>query len=476
MKRILYSSLALILMLLFLQGCREDPVTGEDDPSIPKETLATNYWIRENMSLYYLWNEFIPGGMDLTKEDDPEEYFYKLLYTAQDKWSNITDDYDSFKAEMDGDPVTMGYHPLFFSIGNNRIIIIVAYVYPGSAADEAGLKRGDIILSINNTALDVNNYYDFYSGSGYSVQLGRIENENTLVSTGQSVNLTARLTKTNPVIYHNVLDIDGHKIGYLVYVSFIAGEEDEFLDSLSNIFTGFKTAGISDLVVDLRYNPGGEISAAVHLASLIAPSTVVNNQEILIRQKYNTDLQAYLESSTDEILKKYLSQKFASVVANISMDKVYFLTTSRSASASELVIVSLEPYMDVVKIGEATYGKYTGAWVIPDDNEKWAMMPIVSKYANADGYTDFVNGLTPDHKLAATLFVAFGDTSDPMLAKAIELATGKSYMPKSLRGTATLNFRQVFPAGMMKTKTLLFPYPEDLMVPLKRSDCFKQGR
>ena len=108
------------------------------------------------------------------------------------------------------------------------------------------------------------------------------------------------------------------------------------------------------------------------------------------------------------------------------MNRVYFLTTSGTASASELLISGLEPYMDVVQIGEWTYGKYTGAWVMPDDNEEWAMVPIVLKYANINGYTEFKDGLEPDYEIEDDLLsaVPFGDTSDPMVAQAIELVTG----------------------------------------------------
>ena len=453
MKKILYYTLALTVLMMSVWGCRKDPVTGEDkDPVIPHETLVTNNWIKDNMELYYFWNDKIPTGIDYTKEPDSEDYFYKLVYKEKDRWSRITGDYKALEAELNGEPVTMGYNPSFFLVGNNKIVIAVGYVYPGSAAADAGLKRGNIILSIDNTPLDTSNYYSLYSGPVYSIQLGRLEG-NTLVPTGQSLTMTARVTNTNPAIYHEILDIEGHKIGYLVYVEFISGENDALLTEMDNIFNEFKSAGISDLIVDLRYNPGGEISAAVHLASVIAPVTVTNKKEVLISLKYNEGLDSYFRTNN---LPNYLSYKFETTSANPGMDRVYFLTTSGTASASELVIVGLEPYMDVIKIGEPTYGKYAGAWVMPDDAEKWAIIPIVSKYANANGYTDFVDGLPPDYELDDDLIraVPFGDTRDPMLAKAIELATGKSPVAKSQIKTERISFPLIVPEEIRQKSNL----------------------
>ncbi len=452
MKKIVFYSLALAVLIMSLWGCKEDPVTGEEDPVIPHETLVTNNWIKENMELYYYWNDKIPTGIDFTKEADPEVYFYKLVYKVKDKWSRIVSDYKELEAELNGVPVTMGYNPSFALIANNKVIIAVKYVYPGSPAADAGLKRGDIILSIDNTQLDTTNYYDLYSGPGYSVQLGRLEG-NTLMPTGVSLSMTARVTNTNPVIYHEVIDMDGHKIGYIVYVEFIAGENDALLTEMDNIFNEFKSAGISDLIVDFRYNPGGEVSAAVHLASCIAPVTVTNNKDLLIKLTYNAGLESYLKTNN---YLDYLSYKFKSSSANLDMDRVYFLTTSGTASASELVIVGLDPYMDVIRIGEPTYGKYAGAWVMPDDDEKWAILPIVSKFSNASGYTDFVDGLPPDYEIDDDIFhaVPFGDKRDPMLAKAIQLATGKSVSAKSLIKTERISYKEIVPPEMRMKSNL----------------------
>ena len=441
-----------ILIFLMVYSCRKD--VDEEVEKIPQATLETNQWIYENMNQYYFWNDRMPAGLDHTREADPEAYFYKLLYD-QDRWSGITDDYPSLESELSGDPSTMGYYPAFYLIDAKNIVIVVGYVYPGSASADAGLVRGDIILSINNTPLDTSNYYNLFSGKSYSVQLGAIR-ENALVSTGRSLNMTARTTLTDPSIFHKVLDTGGTKIGYLVYVEFISGDNDAFLTVMDNIFDEFKAAGISELIVDLRYNPGGDVTSAVHLASLIAPASTAANRDIMVNLQYNAELQEFLEfnNRTD-----YLYYKFEPVASNINMQRVFFLTTSTTASASELVITGLDPYMDVVKIGEPTYGKFAGSWVMPDDNEKWAIMPIVVKYANKNGYTDFADGLPPDHQIDDNLFTAlpFGEATDPLIAKAIEVITGKSAATKSAKISYPITIKQVVPPQMEYKKSLYLP-------------------
>jgi C-terminal processing protease CtpA/Prc len=440
MRKILTYSMTGILISLLIFSCKKQTTP---DNKVPEGTIATNSWIWQNMDMYYLWKTQMPTNLDTTKEADPVLYFNKLLYTTLDKWSYITNDYTALQAELNGNPKTMGYSPAFYLVGTKQVIIVVQYVYPGSAAADAGLKRGDIILSINNATLDTTNYYTKFSGDSYSVQLGSVSG-GTLNFTGDSFNMTSRTTLTDPAIYDTVFDVNGKKIGYLVYVEFIPGDNNAYLTDMDNIFNNFKSSGVSDLIVDLRYNPGGQIDAAIHLASLIAPATATSTMKTLISLQYNTDLQTYLTTSghTD-----YLSYKFENAASNIDMSHVYFLTTKRSASASELVIVGLKPYMTVTQIGESTYGKYCGSWVIPDSKDQWAIMPIVTKFANSSGFTDFVNGLTPDYTVEDNLVnaVQFGDISDPLVAKAVSLISGKSITAKSLKTTGLPSLKQIIP-------------------------------
>lgn len=450
MKKITIPFLIVLLFPLLSQSCKKD------EPSLPlSEAALTNIWIYGNLDLYYLWNNNITQGIDYKEETDSEAYFYKLLYKDKDKWSYITDDYPALDAELSGEPETMGYYPAFNLTADNKVVIAVCYVYPDSPAAEAGLERGDIIISIDNAPLDTTNYYDKYSGKSYSVQLGTKVN-NVLIPTGESFSMTARIIQADPSIHSTILDIEGKKIGYLAYVEFISGNDSLYLKRMDNIFSEFRDAGISDLIVDLRYNPGGAITAAAHLASEIAPFTTAASNSLMIRLEYNADLQYYLVSNN---MLSNLYYTFYNAPGNLNMNRVFFLTTGRSASASELVIMGLEPYMEVIQIGTPTYGKYVASWLIHDENDKWAMMPIVSKYINYDGFTDFEDGIAPDYIVEEDLFTAvpLGDPTDPLTAKAIELATGKKSAQTKQKAMPTEMYKQLMPKEMEMKNNLIIP-------------------
>jgi C-terminal processing protease CtpA/Prc len=252
-------------------------------------------------------------------------------------------------------------------------------------------------------------------------------------------------------------------MGYLVYVDFLSGEGDFFIPQLDEAFRMFADSAVDELIVDLRYNPGGEVGMASYLASSIAPASVATSSNVLVSYVYNDELtDLFIEESGEN--SSDLNLFFRNTSVNLDMNKVYFLTTSGTASASELVITGLDPYMDVVTVGETTFGKYTGAWVFPDTEDprrhNYAIVPIVLKYANSEGVTEFKNGLSPDYTIEDQLLGAgpFGDLEDPVLAKTIELITGVNPIPakkKSLYypGYSVLpDKREIFIKSIQKTE------------------------
>ena len=421
-----------LLGILFFTSCSTDDINpsanqGSELPDIGSDSENIPAWIYDEMSFFYFWNDDLPQA-EPNGDEDPEPYFNSLLNSV-DQFSYISDDAESIIEEKSGTIIAMGFSPSFGVFTNSdNLFAVVEYVYPGSPADQSGISRGDIILKINGEDLDDNNYLDLTSNEGFSVTLGEF-NGQSISLTNDIISIETGIIELDPVIHYEVKEVDGIKVGYLVYVDFISGEDDKWLKSLENALGSMKSEGISQLVLDLRYNPGGEVRVAQLLASALAPASAGLNEEVLVSFEYNDNLQNYFISREGQDSPNLYS-RFSQTENNLNLNEVYVLTTGNTASASELVINGLKPYMNVTMIGEPTFGKFYGSFLLYDENDppkhNWAIAPIVLKYANANGVTNFVNGLMPDVLLVDDLLNAreFGDESDPMLATALTLIQG----------------------------------------------------
>lgn len=413
------------MVAVLAAACNKKDEKNEIVPENTVEDYATvNKCINEQMQTYYLWNKQVPN---YRKADNryPEEYFESLLY-VDDTWSFIVEDKDEYLADAGGTPYSMGYSPQFRYYNNQEnVMILVEYVYPGSPADKAGLKRGDIILEINGKELDDKNYYDLYSEKEATYLLGTFDVENNMLHDGETLSLKAAVVEADPSIFDTIFYVGGKPVGYYVFTEFTMG--DTYHATMDAIFDRFKAAGVKDLILDLRYNGGGEEETELHLASAIAPASVVNNHELYETIIYNNILTQYFKENHIET-----SDYFPDNSHNADMENLYVLGTNVTASASESVTIALMPYMNVKLIGENTYGKYTGMFTLYDSEGdlkelgNWLLLPVCFKYANANGYTDFVNGLEPDYYVEDDLLAGyqFGDLNDPMLSMAISVISG----------------------------------------------------
>jgi len=260
--------------------------------------------------------------------------------------------------------------------------------------------------------------------------MGELQGE-TFVLNGTDVSLVKEENfQTNPIQLNTIFEIDGQKIGYLMYNQFVSSFDNE----LNDVFGSFKAAGVTDLILDLRYNPGGSITSCIYLASMIAGD---RGAAIFSKEQWNSKLMAYWQENNPSRLTDRLTAVMQGGVAinSLNLDRVFVLTTSRSASASELLINGLAPHIGVVQIGDTTVGKNVGSITIYDyidndgnknPNHKYAMQPIVLKIANSEGFSDYTNGLTPDITLKESFSNAgvLGDLEEPLLSRALEEILG----------------------------------------------------
>jgi carboxyl-terminal processing protease len=405
-----------------------DPDQEPGQQEAPAITQKVNEFIDAAMQEIYLWYNYMPE-IDTRYEFDSKEYFNKLLYT-DDHWSFITDDIESLENSFDGIEESYGWSLAFGQFSNtDSYFAIVEFVYPNTPADEAEITRGDIIVEISNGDINEDNYRELLNSENINVTMGVVENN--AISTGSVIDMTARLLHLNPVVFTNVIEEEGHKIGYLFYAQYIA----DYNASLDTAFQYFIDEQITDLVLDLRYNPGGGTTAAQHLCSSLAPIGVVENNSTLVTFQWNDKYQEYWESTNQtEELKIEFSKD---VPQKMNLNKLHILTGRGTASASELSITGLKPYMNVTTVGETTYGKYTASTTVkPEqlyDNStyykdfiNWGLQPIILRYANSEGVTDFKDGFLPDLPVDDDLFAALplGQKEEPLLKAAIEDITG----------------------------------------------------
>lgn len=430
---------------LSLTACKKssDVVTpagsGTTPPTTGPVTNSTvDNWILANMRALYYWTDKIPANPDTTQA--PDAFFNSILYKYDptlrpdgDRFSWIDPDASHLQASLGGQNLSTGAEFRLYrrSSGTNDVIGVVLYTEHGSPAEKAGLKRGDIFYSINGQNLTTTNYSDLLYGSATSLTYGIATIQNgALVNTSQTKTASAVTLQTDPVYLDSVYTISGKKIGYLVFNEFIAGvyqgngkTDNTYLQELDNVFGKFKAQGVNELVLDLRYNPGGGGDVAQNLTSLIAPGA--SPAKVFFTQQYNKNVTAYLQqrNGANFNVVNFLSK--ANNLGNLS--RVFVLTTDHTASASELVINGLKPYMNVAVVGDTTYGKNVGSTTIVDSTGriKWGIQPIIVKAFNAAGQSDYSGGFAPDAVVLERLpYKPLGDVTEPLLNQALYQITG----------------------------------------------------
>lgn len=434
----------LVLILAVVLSACKDKVA---EPIVSATDTATNQWILEQMKYWYYWNDKLPAKPDISL--DPAAFFESLLYKYDattnpqgDRFSWIQESADELKAGLSGESKSTGmdYKLYYYPKGTTNVIGVVLFTLPDSPAEKAGIKRGDIFTGVNSQALTGANYSQLLNAEGtLTFSLGSITDEGVISESTVKKEITPIVLQEDPVYFDTLFQYGSNKIGYLVYHQFFPspnGSDSKQYDlELEQAFANFKANHVNSLILDLRYNGGGYVSSSTLLASLIGK---VTSNDIFFYKAYNTTVTPVLEKKYGA---SYFYDKFQAKTQNIgsSLNHLIILTSGNTASASELLINGLKPFMNVTLVGAKTYGKNVGSITISDDTKKikWGLQPIVTKSFNSLHQSDYYVGFTPDFPVTESLkLYPYGNPRDPLLGEALYQIIGTRVVRKPSLETA----------------------------------------
>ena len=432
-----------------------------------------NNWVYEFMAANYLWNENIPD-MRLDYSLDYQQFLLSMLDgVAKNGDANHDDGYWANGERLGYYTYIQSNAPLSRSAGDrftdSGLAIIptilgsrdddpcgfaVRWVTPGSPADIAGVKRGDFISTVNKIAVTQNNY----TSLGNSVLNGNVTIDlNDVTFTNGSAVITNKVksvlvgkdTYTDPSIYKaEVVEMpNGKKVAYLMYFGF----HTDYDDQLNDVFAKFKSEGAEELVIDLRYNPGGHVLSSTVLGTLVAGAQ--HKGDVYVQTTYNSTRSAAGEvgqykigEGTNPESNKSYDPIVKALDNSLNLKRVFVIGSGTTASASELIINGLRGLdITVNLVGTTTHGKNVGmeGWQKKFGSYNFLFYPVTFFCENAKGFRDYSNGFTPDLYIddSTTYPGDFGTMKDALSSNALVWASTGSQPSKTSARSTTGNIR-----------------------------------
>ena len=435
------------LCLVTLNSCFNDDI----DDNCNETAFTINDYVYRAMNTVYLYrdepaleNVFgpnAPANTDysgyLSSFSQPEDLFESLIFDRLnvDKFSLITSDYVALQQFLNGVRASTGIEFDFYPMpSGSSLFAVIRLVINGSPAASLGLQRGQIVTRINGTTLTQSNINSLLNSDTISLEFATYDDNGTpqtsddiLTPNGNTETVSRSVFTENPIHTSSVFTFGGKTVGYLMYNGF----NSNFNSELNNVFGNFASNGVEEVVLDLRYNGGGSVNTASLLGSMVAGNQSRFGQ-VFSKLIYNSNLQG---NNQDFQFTNTIGGGIG--LNNLGLDKVYVLTTNRStASASELVINSLNSYINVIHIGENTVGKTQASVTVYDSPNlsfenvnpchTYAMLPLVANSVNVNDVAVPLNGLTPDINFSenAANYGTLGDVNEPFLARALQHISG----------------------------------------------------
>jgi carboxyl-terminal processing protease len=380
-------------ILIFLPACEKD----DEEPPDPK-ILARNEFY-QLMQEWYLWHDKMPD-VDVEDYDSPEDILEALRYLPYDRFSYITSK-SEFEDVSQGKYIGHGFGYSFDSDNYVRII----FVFEDSPLYPEGVRRGWKILEVNGQAVNQSNITTIFGAN----EIG-IENTIKFLTPSDStvvITTAKKEIQKNTVLHSDTLHVNGKIVAHLVFEGF----REPSINELADVFGFFKNMETNEMILDMRYNPGGRTDVATQLGSLISGK---ETNKMFYKFLHNDKKTSYDKEVNFEEYKN-----------SLNLERLIVITSRSTYSASEIIINGLKPYLNVVTIGDATGGKPVGMYVWYSDYADYAFVPISFKIINANGKGDYFDGIPADALCEDDITRQFNDREEACLKEAIYyLSTG----------------------------------------------------
>lgn len=383
---------------------------GVDTSSMASKVKDTALMIAEDI---YLWYQQIPANFDARKYADPGAIMEAIRqYSVEPGFPNPVDRWSFGMKKEEWDNVAggiakdFGLNIFFLEDGDLR----VRSVDENSPAGQAGVRRGWRITKINNsTNMTIANADFIVDNVYYSDQatftFAKPDGTNVTLPLGSASYIE------NPIYLDTVYNINNKNVGYMVYNSFL-GEEEPITNKFAEVFQKFSDANVTEMIIDLRYNGGGYVSLQDKLANYLAPSSA--NGDVMMSQEFNNKYSVY--NSTTKFEK----------IGNLNLSRIFFIVSGSTASASELLINNLKPFMDVKVVGpEWTYGKPVGYFNIPVGD--WYVFPVSFRSTNKNGSGNYFDGIQTDKQVGDGIDKDWGDVNEASLSSILRYINTGSF-------------------------------------------------
>ncbi len=366
---------------------------GEDRSGEYYALITTQTWMYETMQQEYLYYQDIPEKKSLNFFNKPSDFLNSMVSSKDKKSGSTFSHIDSVfvTTRSTSTTPTFGFEGTMVRAENGSYGIRVLYTQENSPAEEVGLKRGDLIIAANNKKINSSDlFYITSPKEAYLFTMGKLNERG--FDTLQTVQMPSpRIVENKNIYKSDIMEIAGKRVAYIMYNEF--GNNDT--ENLKQLFKDIAGQSVDDIILDLRYNPGGYVNIAQLVSTNLAPQEAMGS--VFLKMTHN-----------DKINQTDILNFEQSLLANgspVNYKNLYVITSSNTASASEIVINCLRPYMAgrLIQVGTATFGKNVAQQLYTDEAkapmlEFWMTNSLLS---NAEDFSDYyTNGLNPDYEIA----------------------------------------------------------------------------